>query len=82
MKKGGAGGDSISTGLRFEGKVDFISLLEQVPGYSLGVPEQGVFDKSKVGVDILFNGKIVATCFKKHQFYRFLESKGVDWKKG
>jgi len=78
MKKGGIGGGNTTTGLRFEGKVDFMTLIEQVPGYS-AKPEYGVIDNSKAGTDIYFEGKAVATCFKKHQFYKFLEQEGVDW---
>jgi len=80
MKKGGVGGGNTTTGLRFEGRVDFVNLITKIPGYSIAVPEYGTINKRKIGTDILFNGETVATCFKKHDFYRFLEQEDVDWK--
>lgn len=74
MIKDGGGGHSTTTGLRFERKVDFLTLIQKVPGYSVR--------KSPVaGTDILFDDRVHATCFKKHQFYRFLESKNIEWEK-
>ena len=73
MIKGGKGGTKTKTGLVFEENVDFLTLIQQIPGYSI--------DKSTpFGTDILFKDEIYAKCFKKHGFYKFLESKGVDWK--
>ena len=73
MKKGGVGGATTQTGLRFENKVDFQTLISAIPGYSI-LPNQ------KYGTKILFQGELVAQCFKKHQFYRFLEKNEIDWK--
>lgn len=73
MIKDGSGGYMTGTGLLFERKVDFLSLIVKVPGYSTR--------KSPVaGTDILFDGRVVANCFKKHEFYKFLEDKGIEWK--
>ena len=35
MKKGGVGGATTQTGLRFENKVDFQTLISAIPGYSI-----------------------------------------------
>lgn len=33
------------------------------------------------GVGVYFDGCLVARCFKKHEFYSFLEESNVDWTK-
>ena len=33
----------------------------------------------KAGMGVFFEGKLVARCFKKHDFYKFLTESGVDW---
>ncbi len=71
MKKDGKGGDSTGTGLRFEGKVDFLTLIEEVPGYTIR--------KALVGKEILFENRVYATCFKKYKFYEYLKNEGVKW---
>jgi len=73
MIKDGKGGNTTGTGLLFEHKVDFLTLIQDVPGYT-------VRPSHIAGTDILFDDKIVATCLKKHEFYRFLENKSVNWK--
>ena len=75
MKKRGKGGSKTLTGLNFEEKVDLYRLLEKIPGYRL--------KKSKIraGIDVYFEEKLVARCFRKHEFYKFLEENNVDWKK-
>ncbi len=70
MKKGGVGGGNTKTGLNFEGEVDLVSLLSKQKGY-----------KIKNGTDIYFKDKYIAISFKKHGLYRYLEKKGVDYKK-
>jgi len=74
MKEGGSGGGNTSTGLRFENKVDFRNLISAIPGYEL----RKVPDKS--GLGIFFKNKLVARCFKKQEFYKFLEEEGIDWR--
>jgi hypothetical protein len=74
MITGGLGGANTLTGLRFEGKVDFQKLLEEIPGYSIAK----ISDKAGMGV--FFEGKLVARCFKKHDFYRFLDESKIDWR--
>ena len=68
MKKGGLGGANTKTGLIFEGKTDLKTFLAQQNGYSI--------DNSNV----LYNGETVAHIYKKYDFYRFLDSKGINWK--
>lgn len=75
MKTGGTGGALTLTGLNFESKVDLQSLLEKVPGYSLSKVA------GKAGTSVFFEGKLVARCFKKHEFYKFLDESNVDWRK-
>jgi hypothetical protein len=74
MKLGGIGGCNTKTGLDFEGRVDFKTLLDQIPGYSLRS------ERSQAGTGIYFNGALVARCFKKSEFYRFLDELSIDWK--
>ena len=74
MKEGGIGGHTTRTGLHFERKVDFQDLLEAKPGYELRKIE------GRTGRGVYFKGKHVAQCFRKMEFYRFLEEHKVDWK--
>ncbi|OQB38589.1 MAG: hypothetical protein BWY06_01943 [Candidatus Latescibacteria bacterium ADurb.Bin168] len=73
MKSGGSGGANTRTGLRFESRVDLATILREIPGYDI------VQVDGKAGVDVLFEGKLVARCFRKHDFYRFLRERGIDW---
>lgn len=75
MKKGGRGGANTLTGLNFEKKVDLYRLLEKIPGYTLGKTE------GRAGVDVYFENKLVARCFRKHEFYKFLNENNIDWRK-
>ncbi|RLA08879.1 MAG: hypothetical protein DRQ51_00555 [Gammaproteobacteria bacterium] len=72
MIEGGTGGNTTLTGLNFENKVDLITLLMQIKGYSV--------KKQAVGNNILFNNKVVARCFKKYEFYKFLDEHKIDHK--
>ncbi|MFZ5946361.1 MAG: hypothetical protein ACOYU5_00175 [Stygiobacter sp.] len=75
MKKGGKGGNKTLTGLFFEKKVDLCDLIARIPGYQI---KRSV---NKAGVDVYFKNNLVARCFRKHQFYKFLTENNVDWKK-
>lgn len=75
MKEGGKGGGTTVTGLIFEDKVDFLTLLESVPNY------KSQQSKTRAGYEIYHRDELVAHCFKKHDFYRFLEEHGIEWKK-
>ncbi|NJM55714.1 MAG: hypothetical protein HC841_07245 [Verrucomicrobiae bacterium] len=73
MKQGGIGGESTLTGLNFEREVDLQDLLAAKPGYEIRA------NASKAGKSVYYKGKMVARCFRKHDFYKFLEEEGVDW---
>ena len=73
MKTGGVGGGSTITGLNFENKVDFQNLLRNIPGYSVEKIS------GKAGMGVFFEGKPVARCFKKYDFYKFLEESKINW---
>ncbi len=75
MKKGGIGGANTLTGLNFEEKVDLYKLLEKIPGYNLKR------SKKQAGIEVYFENKLVARCFRKHEFYKFLDENNIDWKK-
>lgn len=74
MIEGGKGGASTLTGLMFEKEVDFQDLLSQIPGYEL----KPLINKAGLGV--YFENILVARCFRKHDFYRYLDECQVDWK--
>jgi len=75
MIEGGKGGSSTVTGLVFEKKVDFVDLIGKLPGYK--IKERS----GKAGVDVYHNDVLVAKCFKKYAFYRYLDENNVNWRK-
>jgi len=75
MIKDGKGGAKTHTGLNFEKKVDLIDLLKGINGYNIKKSDKNA------GLEILFNGKLVARAFKKHDFYRFLDENFINWKR-
>ncbi|HOJ52253.1 MAG TPA: hypothetical protein PLT64_07355 [Syntrophales bacterium] len=75
MRTGGTGGRNTITGLNFEGKVDLLELIQKIPSYEVRKIT------NQAGVGIFFEGKLVARCFRKHDFYRFLGENKIDWKK-
>ena len=75
MIVGGIGGATTKTGLAFEKEVDFQELILRIQGYEFKDEE------NKAGRGLFFNGELVARCFRKHDFYKFLAEHGVDWKK-
>ena len=74
MKKSGTGGGETVTGLNFENKVDLLTLLQSTPNYS------SKKSPTKAGHAIYHRDKLVAFCYKKHAFYKFLEENNIDWK--
>jgi hypothetical protein len=74
MKKGGIGGSNTQSGIEFEAKADFSTLIAQMPGYKVEKLH------AKIGNGIYHNGVLVARCFKKHDFYKFREEIEIDWK--
>ncbi len=75
MKEGGLGGKKTLTGLIFERKVDFHKLIESIPGYEVKKASD------KAGMDVFFEKRLIARCFRKNDFYRFLSESKVDWRK-
>jgi len=75
MKTGGYTGASTFAGLNSESKIDFQKLLGKIQGCCV----DKISDKAGMGVFV--EGELVARCFKKHDFYRFLEESKVDWQK-
>jgi len=74
MKEGGTGGSHTLTGLSFERKVDMHTLLARIPGYAVKAVS------GKAGKGVFFKGNLVARCFRKNEFYDFLDEEAVDWK--
>ena len=72
--EGGKGGANTQTGIKFEREIDLHELLERTPGYSVSSKH------GQPGKQVYYHGQLVAQCFRKHDFYGFLESKGVPWK--
>ncbi|QMU56015.1 MAG: hypothetical protein GKS04_02310 [Candidatus Mycalebacterium zealandia] len=75
MKTGGKYGGNTITGLNFEKKVDFLNLLEKIPNYKV------VKSSKNAGHEVRYSGELVARCFKKHDFYKFLNEHKIDWTK-
>src|SRR3989344_1449057 len=67
MKKGGIGGGNTITGITFEKERDVLAIIDKIQGYSV------------MGSFISFEGKEVAHSYKKHDLYRFLQEKGIDY---
>ncbi|MBI5360987.1 MAG: hypothetical protein HZA48_10445 [Planctomycetes bacterium] len=74
MKNGGLGGANTLTGLNFEKKVDFQKLLGKIPGYEIRKIS------GRAGMEVFFENDLVAMCFRKHDFYKFLSESGIYWK--
>jgi len=74
VKEGGTGGGNTQTGLVFEKDVDFHDLLRATSGYDVK-PLLG-----KAGLGVYYRGKLVARCFRKHDFYDFLKENQIDWR--
>lgn len=73
MKLGGVGGAKTQTGLVFEGKVDFQTLLGKIPGYEIKNAH------GKAGGAVYYKGKLIARCFRKNAFYKYLDENKIDW---
>jgi hypothetical protein len=73
MKKGGIGGGKTITGLDFEKKVDFQYLLSEIDGYDIRQIQ------GNVGKGVFFDDLLVARCFKKHDFYKYLSEENISW---
>ncbi len=56
MKPGGKGGSHTISGLRFEERVDLITLLTKIPGYKT------INSKERAGIDIYFIKILFQNC--------------------
>ncbi len=74
MGTGALEGANTRKGLNLEKRADLVSVLCEVPGYEVAKAPQ------EAGHQVLFEGRLVARCFRKHDFYRFLEERGIDWR--
>lgn len=73
MIKDGIGGANTRTGLQFEAKTDLQQLFTAIPGYELRETADNA------GYEVWFAGKLLAHCFKKREFYRFLKRYQINW---
>lgn len=71
MILGGVGGANTQTGLIFEGQTDLADFLGRQNGYE--IRSNGKYR------DIYFQGELVGNIFQKHELYKYLEERGVDW---
>lgn len=69
MKTGGKGGAKTKTGLYFEGRSDLVEAIRALKGYKVDANGQ-----------IFFHKELVAQSLKKNALYKFLDSKGVNYK--
>lgn len=67
MIRGGIGGGKTITGLAFEERVNLLTKISEIPGYSV------------VGDDVYFKNSKIASSLQKHKLYKFLESNGIDY---
>ena len=82
MKKGGKGSAHTRTGQAFEDKVDLVDYVSKQANYRV-VPlhyENSTNDTKDV-FEVFYKGNLKAHLFKKHGFYKFLSSNGIDWRK-
>ncbi|MFH1832679.1 MAG: hypothetical protein ABH816_00740 [Candidatus Levyibacteriota bacterium] len=69
MIRKGIGGSNTLTGLKFEKRINILDFLSDQKGYSV---------KNNI---IYFEGQEVAQSYAKNGLYKYLESRGVDYKK-
>ncbi|NPA10780.1 MAG: hypothetical protein GXO62_00880 [Epsilonproteobacteria bacterium] len=79
MTKNGSGGYNTKTGIYFEGKVDLITFIRNLPGYTI---KETTYTKNKKNkwYEIFYNNEKVADSFKKHALYVYLEIQGINWR--
>ena len=68
MIKDGLGGANTRTGLVFEGKTDLATFLNSQQSYKVNNQNE-----------VFYNDDLVGQIFKKHSFYKFLESRNIKW---
>jgi len=74
MKVGGVGGGNTVSGAAFEKQTDLKNVLENIDGISVEITDhKNVFSVTR-------GGKVVGQLMQKYALYKFLESKGIDYK--
>jgi len=74
MKVGGVGGGNTVSGAAFEKQTDLKNVLENLDGISVEITDhKNVFSVTR-------GGKVVGQLMQKYALYKFLESKGIDYK--
>ena len=61
------------TGIQFEKDVSLANRFRALPGYD-------VADSELAGLYVRYEGRVVERMFQKHEFYKFLEEEGVEWR--
>ena len=74
MILGGIGGALTLTGLAYERESCFREMLLNIPGYSIRR------EFMLAGMGIYFKETLVARCFRKNEFYLYLEENNINWK--
>ena len=72
----GGGSKTNKNGLSFEGRTDFVSSIKKDKNFSLKV-----ISNLKDTYEIKHKGKKIGLYTEKHEFYKFLSSENVDYKK-
>ena len=78
MVRNGIGGGNTQTGIRFEERVDLVARLSEIEGYHCEI-NQNTRGMNK-WYDIYYQDDFVASAFKKHALYIYLELNGVDYR--
>ena len=74
MKVGGVGGGNTVSGAAFEKQTDLKNVLENIDGITVNATDhKNVFSVTR-------DGKVVGQLMQKYALYKFLESKGIDYK--
>ena len=74
MREGGRSGDHTRTGLVFEKRVSLKNLFRTLPGYMVTSSDE------RAGLDVMHEGDLVARLLAQHDFYRYLDENGVNWR--
>ena len=78
MVKNGVGGANTQTGIRFEERVDLVTRLSEIEGYTCEINEK-TRGASK-WYNIYYQNNFVASAFKKHALYIYLDLNNVDYR--
>jgi len=79
MIRNGVGGANTQTGIRFEERVDLVTRLSEIDGYEISINENSK-GKSK-WYDIFYQENFVASAFKQHALYTYLEINHIDYQR-